>query len=155
MGVLRRDTRKPSEIASGGFSLYSRHMSTNTQTPARLDFRTLTLARTYLNDERRMFADFEEECAEYARQGFRPHFCVHGTDQWTDYDNICGPCEDGQGSWDYVSAAGRAIARAKAARERFTDGLVALEGLRKYVGPDFDLFPIAMVIRDRTLGKGH
>lgn len=24
-----------------------------------------------------------------------PIACVHGSDAWTDYDNICGPCEDG------------------------------------------------------------
>jgi len=27
--------------------------------------------------------------------GYRSHYCVHGTNNWTDYDNICGPCEDG------------------------------------------------------------
>ncbi|WMI33862.1 hypothetical protein SEA_PATELGO_261 [Streptomyces phage Patelgo] len=24
-----------------------------------------------------------------------PAACVHGSSAWTDYDNICGPCEDG------------------------------------------------------------
>jgi hypothetical protein len=24
-----------------------------------------------------------------------PEACVHGSSAWTDYDNICGPCEDG------------------------------------------------------------
>lgn len=24
-----------------------------------------------------------------------PIACVHGSSAWTDYDNICGPCEDG------------------------------------------------------------
>lgn len=28
-------------------------------------------------------------------QGHRYPACPHGTDLWTDYDNICGPCEDG------------------------------------------------------------
>lgn len=42
-----------------------------------------------------------EECEEYRRpalgapNGYRPHYCEHGTDRWTDFDNICGGCEDG------------------------------------------------------------
>jgi len=40
-------------------------------------------------------AAYDEECREWARQGYRAHYCIHGTNQWTDYDNICGPCEDG------------------------------------------------------------
>ena len=38
---------------------------------------------------------YEDECEYWARQGCRPHYCIHGTNLWTDYDNICGPCEDG------------------------------------------------------------
>lgn len=52
----------------------------------------LNLARKFVPQ---MQAEWEEECAEYARQGYRPHYCIHGTNQWTDYDNICGGCEDG------------------------------------------------------------
>ena len=26
--------------------------------------------------------------------------CIHGTDLWTDYDNICPECENGEGVWD-------------------------------------------------------
>lgn len=40
-------------------------------------------------------ADREAEEASYREQGFRSHYCIHGTNQWTDYDNICGGCEDG------------------------------------------------------------
>jgi hypothetical protein len=28
-------------------------------------------------------------------QGYRYPACIHGTSTWTEYDNICGPCEDG------------------------------------------------------------
>lgn len=28
-------------------------------------------------------------------RGYRFPACIHGTSLWTDYDNICGPCEDG------------------------------------------------------------
>ena len=30
-----------------------------------------------------------------SRERLTPHYCIHGTNRWTDYDNICGPCEDG------------------------------------------------------------
>lgn len=36
-----------------------------------------------------------EQCQEDREKGYRPHYCEHGTNQWTDYDNICGHCEDG------------------------------------------------------------
>lgn len=41
-----------------------------------------------------------------------PH-CIHGTSRWTDYDNICGGCEDGRGS------VGEAICEARTAFLRF------------------------------------
>ena len=44
-----------------------------------------------LTERRRMY---EEECERDARNGHRAHYCIHGTNQWTDYDNICGPCEE-------------------------------------------------------------
>lgn len=28
--------------------------------------------------------------------------CIHGYSRWTDYDNICGACEDGYGHFDYL-----------------------------------------------------
>lgn len=40
-------------------------------------------------------AEYERECEEYARAGYRPRTCIHGTYLWTDYDPICGRCEDG------------------------------------------------------------
>lgn len=50
----------------------------------------------------RVFAGYERDYAEYLelceidrRDGFRSRSCEHGTDNWTDYDNICGACEDG------------------------------------------------------------
>lgn len=59
-----------------------------------------TVKDAVLNGYKQMFADYADQCAEYAEQGYRPHYCVHGTNQWVDYDNICGPCEEGYGSWD-------------------------------------------------------
>lgn len=44
--------------------------------------------------------EYDEECREAAEQGFRPHYCIHGTNLWTDYDPICGYCENGEPLWD-------------------------------------------------------
>lgn len=30
----------------------------------------------------------------YGGQGYTFPYCIHGTSRWTDYDNICGGCED-------------------------------------------------------------
>lgn len=45
----------------------------------------------------------DHDAAEYLREveadranGHRPRTCYHGTSLWTDYDNICGPCEAGE-----------------------------------------------------------
>jgi hypothetical protein len=55
----------------------------------------LKIAVAYMRRLRERRAIYEAECAEDARRGYRPHYCIHGTNQWTDYDNICGPCEEG------------------------------------------------------------
>lgn len=31
----------------------------------------------------------------YGGKGYSYPYCPHGSSNWTDYDNICGPCEDG------------------------------------------------------------
>lgn len=41
-------------------------------------------------------ADYLQECHSLAEDGYRPETCFHGTYLWTDYDNICGPCEEEQ-----------------------------------------------------------
>lgn len=41
------------------------------------------------------FEEYEEDCRYDATNGHRSHYCVHGVNQWTDYDNICGQCEEG------------------------------------------------------------
>lgn len=43
---------------------------------------------------------YEEDCAQDRANGHRPHYCIHGTNQWTDYDNICPGCEDSVTVWD-------------------------------------------------------
>ena len=60
------------------------------------------IALHILKGWRERFEDHAEAGREYAKQGYRNHYCVHGMNQWTDYDNICGMCEDGYGYWDYL-----------------------------------------------------
>lgn len=57
-----------------------------------------------VTDEDRKTAhdQIEARIKEYAReiedcheQGYGVHYCFHGTNLWTDYDPICGYCEDG------------------------------------------------------------
>ena len=52
-------------------------------------------ALQYVKAMKKRAAEYEEACRDWAREGYRPHYCIHGTNQWTDYDNICGPCEEG------------------------------------------------------------
>jgi hypothetical protein len=41
-------------------------------------------------------AEYYRECREYAKQGLRPRYCIHGTYMWVDYDCACWRCE----SWE-------------------------------------------------------
>lgn len=86
-----------------------------------MDKQTAKLAVILLNSYRNRFAEYEEECNEYAKQGYRPHYCIHGTNQWTDYDNICGGCENGENYWSLETFGPIAIAEAKAAMEKVYD----------------------------------
>ena len=54
------------------------------------------LNASYLRD----YNEYLDACDEWRKEGYRPHYCEHGTNQWTDYDNICGPCEDGHSMGD-------------------------------------------------------
>lgn len=38
--------------------------------------------------------EYLREVEEAYEEGFRPHYCFHGTNLWTDYDPICGYCEE-------------------------------------------------------------
>lgn len=73
------------------------------------------LAARNLAAARKRFADYKEECEAELKQGYRPSACIHGVSQWTDYDNICGWCEDGYGYWDYTQQAELALGEARAA----------------------------------------
>lgn len=66
------------------------------------------LALRHLRRIKARRAAYEEECREWARQGYRPHYCIHGTNQWTDYDNICGPCEESLTDYELALQLGHA-----------------------------------------------
>jgi hypothetical protein len=57
--------------------------------------RIIRRAYAYLLAFREHERRYQRECDEYRRQGYRPHYCIHGTDLWVDFDNICQGCEDG------------------------------------------------------------
>lgn len=56
---------------------------------------TLVLAAAIARKLEAGYQDYLDECEQHRREGHRPQHCEHGSSQWTDYDNICGLCEDG------------------------------------------------------------
>lgn len=62
---------------------------------SRIAKRVVAQYRTYAEE-------YDQECRDYAEQGYRHHYCIHGTDRWTDYDNICAGCEEG---WTWATMA--------------------------------------------------
>lgn len=76
-------------------------------------------------------AEYDEMVRECAEQGFRPKYCIHGTYMWTDWDPICGYCENGEPLW----SDSRDWARAKDEAERILEAvaqrrMVVLEVVR-------------------------
>lgn len=60
----------------------------------------LGIALHIFKDFEREWAQYESDCDLSYRHGYRPSRCFHGTNLWTDYDPMCGPCEDGLGWFD-------------------------------------------------------
>jgi hypothetical protein len=66
----------------------------------------LRIALGHLRTLKARDAAYEEDVREwYSRGEGRTHgytypACIHGTSRWTDYDNICGPCEDGLSNYE-------------------------------------------------------
>lgn len=75
-------------------------MITTTQGTERIDTRAAEI-RNRLTAQQ---AEYRTACAEAAAEGFAPHYCIHGTNLWTDYDPICGACEAGEFT-EYTSPA--------------------------------------------------
>jgi hypothetical protein len=55
----------------------------------------LTIAARIDARLRRQYVEYLEECDADNARGHRPHYCEHGMNMWTDYDPICGSCEEG------------------------------------------------------------
>lgn len=90
-------------------------METKTKTPAFILKLATKIFASYRND----WAEYDAECAEYAKQGYRPYSCFHGTSLWVDYDVMCGACEDGYGWFDPMLYRQLAISEAKQAYALF------------------------------------
>lgn len=100
-----------------------------TETRISADFRmTLHIARKI---HRGMVDDYREECEQAYADGHRPHYCIHGTDQWTDYDNICWGCEEG------VTQAHMATQYAAAAVKAFHERMALATQARSMGAPGF------------------
>lgn len=82
-------------------------------TTAKLSIRVMDLALQILNGYRARWAAYEYSCELDRKDGHTPHYCFHGMSRWTDYDNICGQCEDYGNHWDYVLYASMALDEAK------------------------------------------
>lgn len=67
--------------------------------------RVMARLRFYAEYERDVQAWYRDGDGRSTSDGGRgysfPH-CIHGTSRHTDYDNICGGCESGDGYWDYA-----------------------------------------------------
>lgn len=67
-----------------------------------------------LTESRKNFASWESACDDYRKQGYRPHYCRHGRNMWTDNDIPCGTCEEsGYYGWNYLEELGEALAYAR------------------------------------------
>lgn len=78
---------------------------------------TLRIARIIYPE---MVAEREAEVQYHSENGHRPSHCIHGTYQWTDYDNICGGCEEG------VSLRRMAVERAAGCVKRWHERITVV-----------------------------
>jgi hypothetical protein len=85
------------------------------------DKAVLTIARGIDKALAKDHAEYLAACDEWSADGFRPHYCEHGTNTWTDYDNICGPCEDGISLGNPLTRRKIALVRAHRAQEKVTE----------------------------------
>lgn len=90
---------------------------------------TTTIAKALLPRIKARRKEYAEECEEYAKQGFRPQYCIHGVNLWTDYDPICGWCEDGDGTpYEQALRDARNIASVYEKRRALADDLTRAAG---------------------------
>ncbi|QFG12171.1 Hypothetical Protein OBI_RACECAR_43 [Arthrobacter phage Racecar] len=102
---------------------------------SKLPVRVLTLALQILNQYRARWAAYEYSCELDRKDGHTPHYCFHGTSRWTDYDNICGQCEDHGNYWDYETYARLALDEAIRRHQQTKEREALLIGLMKLGAP--------------------
>lgn len=101
----------------------------------------LRLALDIARSLERGYNEYLEECESYRKDGYRPHYCEHGTNTWTDYDNICGGCEDGRTMGDALQRYEYALDAAKRRDEKVREIALGASALKRLV-PDLDLEPV-------------
>ena len=101
-------------------------MTTITLDKKHVALRALRILRDLQKQER----EWQEAAARDLMNGHRPHYCIHGTDQWTDWDNICGGCEEG------LTLREQAI---RMARNELHTEMEAVNALATYIGKLRDL----------------
>lgn len=90
-------------------------------------------------------SDYLAACeADYAN-GFRASHCEHGTSQWTDYDNICGGCEEGITMGDGIQRRRRALNEARERIEK-ANMLMTVAHMMKRGQVEFDVKPYYAMI---------
>lgn len=113
------------------------------------DTATLKLAALLVRQYEADFQDYLDDCEADRSRGHRPHYCEHGTNLWTDYDNICGGCEDGRTMSDPFQRHVRALYEAKKRRARaleLADFLVSAHRLGLHF--KLDLSPVQAEMRE-------
>ena len=99
------------------------------------------MALHILKRRRKDWAEYLEECEQAWKDGYRPHYCFHGTNQWTDYDNICGYCEETGNRFDYLFELSQCLREANRLTKLQTERVNLLIQLRTAHAPiDFDEF---------------
>jgi len=78
----------------------------------------LKLALLILNRHREAFAQYEIACEQAAKEGFRPHYCIHGVNMWTDYDCACYACEEYGNYYDFEVYAKMSLEEAHTAHAK-------------------------------------
>lgn len=105
---------------------------------------TLTTLKLALAIDRSLalgYQDYLDACEQDRRDGYRPHYCEHGKTQWVDYDNICGPCEDGLTMGDPMQRRDFAISEAKRKDQAARDLMAAARTMERLM-PGFDYAPV-------------
>lgn len=93
------------------------------------------IALTELARVRAMYEAHEAHAEECHRQGFRAHYCAHGVNMWTDYDAMCGECENGRQRFHYMEEAEAALGYAKAQQAKMEVRLNAVVALAAMGAP--------------------